>query len=85
MRVGRSSRPTALRALGWLDEAVDYELVHLPADPEEDAIEAPDPETAERWQLVYRRIGMIAGLLAEAIGGYVVDLEGFLVDPADLV
>lgn len=85
VRVGHSSRPTALGALAWLDEAVDYELVHLPADPEEDAIEAPEPETAERWQDVYRQIGTIAGLLAEAVGGYVVDLEGFLVDPADLV
>ncbi|MDN5901446.1 MAG: hypothetical protein L0H74_15455 [Brachybacterium sp.] len=85
LRVGRSSRPAALQAVGWLEDAVDYELVHLIADPEEDAIEAPEPETAERWQLVYRRIGMIAGLLSETVGGYVVDLEGFLVDPADLL
>ncbi|WP_394215376.1 hypothetical protein [Brachybacterium vulturis] len=85
LRVGRSSRPTALQALGWLEEAVDYELVHLPADPEEDAIESPEPETVERWQAVYQRIGMIAGLLTESVGGFVVDLEGFLVDPADLV
>ncbi|ASK65315.1 hypothetical protein CFK39_05150 [Brachybacterium avium] len=84
LRVGRSSRPAALQAVGWLEDAVDYELVHLTADPEEDAVEAPEPETADRWQLVYRRIGMIAGLLAETVGGYVVDLEGFLVDPADL-
>ncbi|WP_422115497.1 hypothetical protein [Brachybacterium sp. UNK5269] len=84
VRVGRSSRPTALAALGWLDRAVDYELVHLPADPEEDAVEFPTPEVAERWQLAYRRIGLIAGLLAETVGGYVVDLEGFLVAPADL-
>ena len=26
----------------------------------------------------------IAGLLTESVGGYIVDLEGFLVDPADL-
>lgn len=84
LRVGRSSRPTALRALGWLEEAVDYELVHLTADPEEDAVEAPDAETTERWELAYRRIGLIAGLLSETVGGYVVDVEGFLVDPADL-
>src|SRR5699024_8207047 len=38
LRVGRSSRPGALRAPGWPEEAVDYELVNLPADPEEDAI-----------------------------------------------
>src|SRR5699024_569156 len=84
-RGGRSSRPVALRALDWLEEAVDYELVHLPADPEEDAIETPEPETVERWELAYRRIGVIAGLLAETVGGYVVDLEGLLVAPADLV
>lgn len=84
LRVGRSSRPTALRALGWLEEAVDYELVHLTADPEEDAVEAPDAETTERWELAYRRIGLIAGLLSETVGGYIVDVEGFLVDPADL-
>ncbi|ATG51129.1 hypothetical protein CFK38_05970 [Brachybacterium vulturis] len=85
LRVGRSSRPMALQALGWLEDAVDYELVHLPADPEEDAIESPESGTSERWQTVYRRIGMIAGLLTESVGGFVVDLEGFLVDPADLV
>ncbi|MFC7375192.1 hypothetical protein ACFQS2_05635 [Brachybacterium sp. GCM10030267] len=84
VRVGRSSRPTALAALGWLDDAVDYALVHLPADDGEDEIEIPDAETAERWSLAYRRIGLIAGLLTETVGGYVVDLEGFLVDPADL-
>ena len=85
LRVGRSARPVALRALAWLDEAVDYELVHLPADPEEDAIEVPDAATAERWELAYRRIGVLAGLLTETVGGYVVDLEGLLVAPADLV
>lgn len=84
LRVGRSVRPTALRALGWLDDAVDYALVHLPADPEEDEVESPDAATAERWELAYRRIGLIAGLLTETVGGYVVDLEGFLVAPTDL-
>ena len=46
--------------------------------------ESPDAEVTERWTGVYRRIGLIAGLLVETVGGYVVDLEGFLVDPADL-
>ncbi|MGP5078014.1 hypothetical protein ACTXKZ_08135 [Brachybacterium alimentarium] len=84
VRVSRSSRHSALDAVAWLDDAVDYELVHVPRDDEEDAIEVPDAETAERWSLAYRRIGLIAGLLTETVGGYVVDLEGFLVDPADL-
>lgn len=84
VRVGRSSRPAALAALEWLDDAVEYQLVHVTADPEEDAIEVPSAEVAERWQHAYRRIGLIAGLLIESVGGYVVDLEGFLVDPADL-
>ncbi|MGP9539613.1 hypothetical protein ACT3SP_16550 [Brachybacterium sp. AOP43-C2-M15] len=84
LRVGRSSRPVALSALSWIEDAVDYELVHLTADPEEDAIELPEPEVAERWQHAYRRIGLLAGLLVESVGGYVVDLEGFLIDPADL-
>lgn len=84
LRVGRSSRPVALRALGWLEDAVDYELVHHTEDPDEDALESPDEATSERWQNAYQRIGRIAGLLVEAVGGYVVDLEGFLVDPADL-
>ncbi|WP_114853619.1 hypothetical protein [Brachybacterium sp. YJGR34] len=84
VRVGLSARPAALRELRWLEDAVDYELVHLTADPEEDAVEVPDAETAARWQNAYRRIGLIAALLTGAVGGYVVDLEGFLVDPADL-
>lgn len=84
VRVGLSSRPAALSALDWLDEAVEYQLVHVTADPEEDAVEVPTAEVAERWQHAYRRIGLIAGLLIESVGGYVVDLEGFLVDPADL-
>ena len=29
-------------------------------------------------------IGVIAGLIAESVGGYVLDLDGLLVDPADL-
>lgn len=85
LRVGRSARPVALRELSWLEAAVDYELVHLTADPEEDAIEMPEPATAERWQLAYRRIGVLAGLLTETVGGYVVDLEGLLAAPADLI
>lgn len=84
LRVGLSSRPAALSALDWVQDAVDYQLVHLTADPEEDAIEVPSAETAERWQFAYQRIGMIAGMLIESVGGYIVDLEGFLVDPADL-
>lgn len=84
VRVGLSSRPAALAALEWLDSAVEYQLVHVTADPEEDAVEVPSAEIAERWQHAYRRIGLIAGLLIESVGGYVVDLEGFLVDPADL-
>ncbi|WP_157235839.1 hypothetical protein [Brachybacterium sp. P6-10-X1] len=84
VRVTRSSRPTALAELSWLDDAVDYELVHVPADEAEDAVEAPDVETAERWSQAYRRIGLIAGLLTETVGGYIVDLEGFLVDPGHL-
>ena len=58
--------------------------VHVTADPEEDAIETPDAPTAERWQEAYRRIGVVAGLIAESVGGYVLDLDGLLVDPADL-
>lgn len=85
LRVGRSSRPTALSRLTWIDDAVDYQLVHLPGDEAEDALELPDVETSRRWSLAYRRIGLLAGVLVEAVGGYVVDLEGFLVSPADLV
>src|SRR5699024_6036344 len=59
LRVGRSSRPTALARLSWIDGAADYHLVHLPADEEEDALEAPDAETSQRWSQVYRRIGLI--------------------------
>lgn len=84
VRVGRSTGHPALSALGWTDSAVDYELVHLPADEAELDLESPDAETAARWSHAYRRIGLIAGLLTETVGGYVVDLEGFLVDPADL-
>ncbi|MCT2178669.1 hypothetical protein M3F63_13565 [Brachybacterium muris] len=84
LRVGRSARPVALQQLAWLEDAVDYELVHIAADETEDALESPDAEVTERWTGVYRRIGLIAGLLVETVGGYVVDLEGFLVDPADL-
>ncbi|AXK45976.1 hypothetical protein [Brachybacterium saurashtrense] len=84
LRVGRSARPVALGAVGWLASAVDYELVHLPADPESEATELPEPALAARWQQAYQRIGRLAGLLVESVGGYVVDREGFLVDPADL-
>lgn len=84
LRVGRSSAPTALARLGWIDGAVDYAIVHLPADPDEEETELPDAATGERWMAAYRRIGLLAGLLVESVGGYVVDLEGFLVDPADL-
>ena len=59
--------------------------MHLTADPEEDALEVPSNEVAERWQHAYQRIGRLAGLLLESVGGYIVDLEGFLVDPADLL
>jgi hypothetical protein len=84
VRVGRSTRPVALAALDWLDEAVDYQIVHITADEAEDALETPDADVVERWQDAYRRIGRIAGLIVESVGGYVVDLDGLLVDPADL-
>ncbi|MBB5830478.1 hypothetical protein [Brachybacterium aquaticum] len=84
LRVGRTVRPMALTALGWLDDAVDYQLVHVPADEEEDAIEVPDLDTSARWEEAYRRIGRIAEALVETVGGYVTDPDGFLVDPADL-
>lgn len=84
IRVGRAGRHSALDAVSWQDEAVDYALVHVPADDEEDGLEVPDAQTSDRWSAAYRRIGLIAGLLVETVGGYVLDLEGFLVDPADL-
>lgn len=84
LRVGRAGHHPALSALSWVDTAVDYELVHLPLDDEEGETERPDPETSGRWANAYRRVGLLAGLLVETVGGYVVDLEGFLVDPSDL-
>lgn len=85
VRVGPTSRPTALEALPWLDGAVDYEVVHDVVDERDAEIEVPDDATAARWTEIYRRIGLVAGLIVETVGGYVVDLEGFLVDPVDLV
>lgn len=84
VRVGPTAAPTALGALPWLEDAVDYAIVHLPLDEAENETDLPDAATAERWAEIYRRIGRIAGVLAETVGGYVTDLEGFLVDPADL-
>jgi hypothetical protein len=85
VRVGLSSRPVALRAVSWLEDAVDYEIVHLPLDEAEGEVEQPDEGTSARWGAVYGRIGLIAGAIQEAVGGYIVDLEGFLVDPRDLI
>ncbi|MCL6422338.1 hypothetical protein Bequi_02890 [Brachybacterium sp. JHP9] len=85
VRLGPSVKPVALAAVPWLRRAVDYQIVHLLADEPEESLERPSPEIAARWEQVYRRAGRIAGVIVEAVGGYVVDLEGFLVDPADLV
>jgi hypothetical protein len=82
--VGPSSAPTALAEVGWLGEAVDHTIAHLPADETEDSVELPSDEVAARWEDAYRRIGRLAGLLVESVGGYVTDVEGFLVDPAHL-
>lgn len=84
VRVGPTSRPTALLEVPWLDDAVDYAVVHLPADETEDAVALPDPQMSERWAEAYSRVGRIAGLLVETVGGYVVDLEGLLVAPEHL-
>ncbi len=83
--VGRSVQPVALRAVSWLDQAVDYDISYVPADERETDLERPDAATELRWTEVYRRIGMIAGVILESVGGYVVDREGFLVAPSDLV
>lgn len=85
VRVGPSERPAALAALPWLRRAVDYRIVHVLADEEEDALELPDPDVAARWEAAHERAGLVAAAIIEAVGGHVVDLEGFLVDPADLV
>ncbi|MGY5765621.1 hypothetical protein ACXET9_10495 [Brachybacterium sp. DNPG3] len=85
LRVSRAGHHPALTALPWVDTAVDYDLAHFPLDEEEDEMERPDTDTSERWANAYRRVGLLAGLLVEAVGGYVIDLEGYLVDPADLV
>lgn len=84
VRVGPTSRPTALEALPWLEDAVDYEIVHEVLDELDAEIDVPDDATSARWTEIYRRIGLLAGLIVETVGGYVADLEGFLVDPADL-
>jgi hypothetical protein len=84
LSVGPSSAPTALAEVGWLEEAVDHTIAHLPADGTEDAVELPSDEVAARWGDAYLRIGRLAGLLVENLGGYVSDIEGFLVDPAHL-
>lgn len=84
VRVGPSERPTALRALSWLDAAVDYEIIHVLADEREEGLESPSDEVSQRWADVYERIGRLAGVLVENLGGYVTDRDGFLVDPADL-
>lgn len=84
LTVGPAEPHPALAALGWLDRAVDYRLRHLPEDEAEDAVEVPDPATAARWELVYRRIGLLAATLEEGVGGYVIDGEGLLVDPRHL-
>lgn len=83
--VGKAAPRTALAALSWADTACEYVITHHPLDEAEDGIEIPDPQVAESWTRIYRRIGMIAGLLVENLGGYVIDVEGFLVDPADLI
>lgn len=85
VRLGPSQKPVALAQLDWLDRAVDYEIVHIPADDSEEAIELPDEETSARWTDAYTRVGRLAGVLVENLGGYVTDRHGFLVDPADLV
>ncbi|MFC0673985.1 hypothetical protein [Brachybacterium hainanense] len=84
VRVGERSRPTALRAQRWIDDSVDYEIVHVTADPEEDSLARPDEDVRARWGEAYARIGRLAAVLAENVGGYVVDREGFLVAPEDL-
>lgn len=84
VRVGRADQHPALAQVDWLRDAVDYQIVHLPVDEGEGGIEMPDAATSERWQVAYQRVGLIAGLLTETVGGYVLDAGGFLVDPADL-
>lgn len=84
IRAGERSQPTALRRLPWIGESVDYEIVHVTADPQEDALVAPGAQVQARWAEAYVRIGRIAAVLAENVGGYVVDREGFLVALEDL-
>lgn len=84
VEVSRSPRHTGLRELDWMDEAVEYVIRHEPVDDAEEDMDLPDPATAARWVEVYRRIGRLAAELHEAIGGYVLDAEGFLVDAEHL-
>jgi tetrahydromethanopterin S-methyltransferase subunit G len=84
-RVGPTSKPAALSAVPWLGEAADYSLVHELADRTEEGIEIPEGEVAERFQDAYRRIGRLAGVIVETVGGHVVDAEGYLVDPRHLL
>lgn len=84
VHVGRGEIPVALQDVPWADEAVYYMVVYEPEDRAELQLEQPDEATAQRWVRVYRRIGQIVGLVHETVGGFVVDPEGFLVDPAQL-
>lgn len=84
VQVSRTQRPTALRDASWLDDAVDYAIVHVPHDEDEDALDLPDPEVSQRWAEIHRRIGVIAAVIAEDLGGVVVDGEGVLVATGDL-
>ncbi|WP_259558586.1 hypothetical protein [Brachybacterium sillae] len=76
--------PTALAAAPWTAEAVSFTIQHHPQDPEEDALETPDAATGDRWTRVLRTAGHLALAVRGAVGGYVLDGEGVLVDPADL-
>ncbi|WP_058234533.1 hypothetical protein [Devriesea agamarum] len=77
--------PIALAKVDWVRESfVAYAVVYAPHDEEEREIELPDRKVAQRWREAYFACATIAKRLHEVLGGFVIDGEGFLVDPKDL-
>ncbi|MBV7411559.1 hypothetical protein KRX56_02235 [Dermabacteraceae bacterium TAE3-ERU27] len=79
------SVPSALLSVDWVREGfVSYRVTYVPDDEVELVTEKPDRATVQRWREAFYACGAIAHVLHEEVGGYVLDGDEFLVDPADL-
>lgn len=75
----------AIAHVQWVkDGAAVYHVLFQPHDEDIAVADTPDPAQVKKWREAYLGCSAIAKSLHDVTGGFILDIEGFLVNPDDL-